>query len=193
MEPKDRFHMVYICMLMAGVGFLFPWNSYITAIDYFILLYKHDFPQVTEAIPMTYLITTFLSATFNMSTVELFPLHGRITFGYIMFCISLLFVPLLDIGIGNCTVNTHVSFYLTLLSIVVVALGSGGRPHCRQYQCSLCSMSLTVAHTHVHSAAVNLLWSGGDAPSTVSPGCHDWGECSRTDCLHQQDHHKSSL
>ena len=186
MEPKDRFHLVYICMLMAGAGFLFPWNSYITAIDYFILLYKHDFPQVTEAIPMTYLITTFLSSTFNMSTVEQFPLHGRITFGYIMFSISLLFVPLLDIGIGNCTVSTHVSFYLTLLSIVVVGLGSGGKPHCRQYQYSPWSILSTVVctHTHTHSATVNLLWSSGDAPSTVPPGRHDWGECSRTGCLH---------
>lgn len=125
-EPMDRFNLVYICMLMAGAGFLFPWSSYITAADYFIFLYKHDFPQVTEAIPMTYLITTLLSSMFNMATVEYFPLHARIMFGYVMFSISLLFVPLLDIGIDNCTISTHVSFYLTLLSIVVVGLGSGG-------------------------------------------------------------------
>ena len=44
--PRDKCHVVYVCMLMAGAGFLFPWSSYITAIDYFFFLYWEDFHQV---------------------------------------------------------------------------------------------------------------------------------------------------
>ena len=33
-------------MLLAGAGFLFPWSSYVTAIDYFFFLYQQDFHQV---------------------------------------------------------------------------------------------------------------------------------------------------
>ena len=124
--PKDHFNLVYVCMVLVGAGFLFPWNSYITAVDYFFFLYQEDFREVSVIIPMTYLITTLLSSSFNVATIERFPIHGRIGFGYVMFFISLLFVSLLDIGIHNCTVSTHVSFYLTLLSVVVVGLGSGG-------------------------------------------------------------------
>ena len=44
--PRDRGYVVYVCMVLAGAGFLFPWSSYITAIDYFFFLYRRDFPQV---------------------------------------------------------------------------------------------------------------------------------------------------
>jgi len=125
-EPKDRCNLVYVCMLLAGAGFLFPWVSYIAAIDYFFFLYQRSFPEVSVAIPVTYLVTTMLSSTFNVCAVEKLRLSIRIGFGYVAFSVSLLFVLLLDIGIHNCTVSTHVSFYLTLLSVAVVGLGSGG-------------------------------------------------------------------
>lgn len=40
---------MYVCMLLAGAGFLFPWTSYITAIDYFFFLYWKDFHHVSHA------------------------------------------------------------------------------------------------------------------------------------------------
>ena len=46
--PRDRGRVVYVCMLMAGAGFLFPWSSYVTAIDYFFFLYWEDFHQVSH-------------------------------------------------------------------------------------------------------------------------------------------------
>lgn len=126
-EPKDRFNLVYVCMLMAGAGFLLPWSSYISAIDYFFFLYRSDFPRVSEAIPLTYLLTTLFFSTINIGLVSLLSIHTRIRFGYVMFALSLVFIPLLDIGIHNCTVSTHVSYYLTLISIVAVGIGSGGK------------------------------------------------------------------
>ncbi len=125
-EPRDRCHLVYVCMLLAGAGFLFPWFSFISAVDYFLYLYREDFPHVAVAIPVTYLLTTLLSSTFSVAAVDKLPIHCRIAYGYVMFTLALLFVPLLDIGIHNCTVTTRVSFYLTLLAVVVVGLGSGG-------------------------------------------------------------------
>lgn len=124
--PRDHFNLVYVCMVITGAGFLFPWFSYITAVDYFFFLYKSDFPEVSILIPITYILVTLASTTFNVATVNRLPLHGRIGFGYVVFTISLLFVPLLDIGIHNCTVSTHVSYYLTLLSVAIVGTGSGG-------------------------------------------------------------------
>ena len=132
-EPKDHLHLVYICMLMAGAGFLFPWNSYISAIDYFFFLYQSQFPTVSEAIPVTYLLTTLFFSTINVGLVGLFSIHSRIRFGYLMFSISLIFVPLLDIGINNCTISTNVSYYLTLFSIVAVGVGSGSKCHLVTY------------------------------------------------------------
>ena len=124
--PRDRCHLVYICFLMAGVGFLIPWTSYISAIDYFFYYYLQEFPAVSVLIPVGYLVTTFMASSLNLFLVKVVAIHNRNTFGYVMFIVSLLTVPLLDIGIHNCTIPTSVSFYITLLSIAVVGLGSGG-------------------------------------------------------------------
>lgn len=32
--PDDRYHGIYFAMLLAGVGFLLPYNSFITEVDY---------------------------------------------------------------------------------------------------------------------------------------------------------------
>ena len=150
-EPRDRFNLVYLCMLTAGAGFLLPWNSYITAIDYFFFLYRSEFSTVSEAIPFTYLLTTLFFSTINIGLVGLISIHWRIRFGYIMFSLSLVFIPLLDIGINNCTVSTHVSYYLTLLTIVVVGLGSGGE--CLVYVSVFPIFSHTQVHTCTHPPA----------------------------------------
>lgn len=124
--PKDRYHMVYIAMVVAGMGFLIPWQSYIGAIDYFFYYYQRQFPAVSVVIPIGYLLLTFLATTLNLFLVKAVGIHKRITFGYVLFIISLLMIPLLDIGIYNCIVPTGVSFYITVFSIALVGLGSGG-------------------------------------------------------------------
>ena len=123
--PRDRFHLLYLCFFLAGAGFLFPFNSFVAAIDYFYCLYKAQFSAVSEIVPMAYLVTTLLTSTLNLLLVERLSANLRISFGYVMFTVALFFVPMLDIGIHNHTVSTGVSFYLTLTSVLVVGLGSG--------------------------------------------------------------------
>ena len=106
------------------MGILFPWNSFVSALDYFLYLYRSYRPEV--AIPLTYLVVTLVAMAFNIAIVNLFPLHGRIGFGYVMFSIVLLFIPLLDIGIHNCTVSSSAGFFLSLSGVVLVGMGSGG-------------------------------------------------------------------
>ena len=38
--PDDRYHAIYFAMLLAGVGFLLPYNSFITDVDYL----HHKYP-----------------------------------------------------------------------------------------------------------------------------------------------------
>ena len=122
---EDRYYLVYLCMILTGAGVLFPWNSFVVGIDYFQFLYPTKRPEIV--IPVTYLVVTLAATFFNVNTLKLFPLHARIGFGYVMFFLALLFLPLLDIGINNCTIGTELAFYLTILAVIVVALGSGGK------------------------------------------------------------------
>lgn len=125
MAPKDHFNLVYIGMIVSGVGFLLPWSCYIAAIDYFFFYYLEDFPTISVVIPMGYLVPTLLAASLNIVLVRTVGTHSRITFGHVMFFIGLLVVPLLDIGINNCTISTNISYYITLIVISMVGLGSG--------------------------------------------------------------------
>ena len=122
--PRDSYHLVYFVILLVSMGILFPYNSIVVAIDYFLFLYPNQKPEFV--FPFIYLIVTLLFVIFTISTVNIFPIHGRIGFGYLMFSIALLFIPLLDIGIHNCTVNTELGFILTLGAIMVISIGSGG-------------------------------------------------------------------
>lgn len=124
--PRDRYNLVYICMLMAGTGFLVPWGAYIGAIDYFFYYYLVEFPTISILIPMTNLATGFFAASVNVLLAKI-NLHSRITFGYIVFILSLLTIPLMDIGLHNCAISTSAGFYVTLFTVGLVGLGAGGK------------------------------------------------------------------
>ena len=123
---RDPYNLVYICMVIAGAGFLTPWGAYIGAIDYFFYYYLTKFPTVSVAIPIINLATSFLAGSVNMFVGKL-NIHSRITFGYITFILSLLSIPLLDIGLHNCTITTCVGFYITLFTVGLVGIGAGGK------------------------------------------------------------------
>ena len=124
--PKDHFYLVYLCMVMGGVGLFTPYCTYVAAIDYFFYYYKEEFPSLSAIFPLTYFLAAFFAATLNIVLVKMVCVYSRITFGYVVFIICLLTVPLLDIGIDNCTIPTTVSFYITLLTVGSVGLGAGG-------------------------------------------------------------------
>ncbi len=125
--PKDRYGIVYFCFVMVGAGFLTPWTSYIAAFDYFFYYYQERFPTVSVIIPISYLITTFFISIVNVFLVSKVNVHERITFGYVMFVLSLLTIPLLDVCIYNCSIPVVAGFYITLLSVAAIGVGSGGR------------------------------------------------------------------
>ncbi|CAI5948550.1 unnamed protein product [Closterium sp. NIES-64] len=92
--PPDRFYLAYFIFLLLGVGFLLPWNAFITAVDYFYLLY-----------PTAHVATLFCVAYMfaNLGTLILVLLYGqhvpsrtRIVNGFIAFTLLVLLVPALD-------------------------------------------------------------------------------------------------
>ena len=122
-RPADKCHLMYFLFVLVAVGLLTPWNSFILAIDYFRFLYPTQ--HVENVIPYTELTLTLLGSLAMLALVNVIPLHLRIWFGYIVFILVLLFVPLMDIGIHNCTVSTNVGFGLTVGSVAFLAVGSG--------------------------------------------------------------------
>ena len=123
--PKDRFYLVYFCMIMGGVGYFTPWMTYTGGIDYFFYYYQREFPSVSVAIQAVILSFGFLTSIINLTLLRRFGIHSKIILGYVISITAMLAIPLLDIGIHNCTIPTSISFYPTILCMAFGGIASG--------------------------------------------------------------------
>ncbi|XP_072022732.1 equilibrative nucleoside transporter 4-like [Amphiura filiformis] len=119
-QPKDQYNIIYICLLLAGIGFLLPYNSFITAVDYFLAKYGQGSTIVFD-MSLTYIVVGFVAVILNNALVESFSLHVRITFGYVVSFVSLLLVAIFEVGLESF--SEHTSYVVILLAVATVSLG----------------------------------------------------------------------
>ncbi|KAL6103292.1 slc29a4 [Pungitius sinensis] len=117
--PDDRYHGIYFAMLLAGVGFLLPYNSFITDVDY--LHHKFEGTSIVFDMSLTYILVALLAVILNNVLVERLSLHTRITVGYILALGPLIFVSVFDVWLAKFT--TRQAYIVNLVSVGVVALG----------------------------------------------------------------------
>nr|XP_033711120.1 uncharacterized protein LOC117312099 [Tursiops truncatus] len=77
--PDDRYRAVYFATLLAGVGFLLPYNSFITDVDY--LHHKYPGTSIVFDMSLTYILVALVAVLLNNALVERLSLHTRITAG----------------------------------------------------------------------------------------------------------------
>ncbi|KAG9343020.1 hypothetical protein JZ751_015238 [Albula glossodonta] len=75
--PDDRYHGIYFAMLLAGVGFLLPYNSFITDVDYLHQKFKGS--SIVFDMSLTYILVALVAVVLNNALVEMLSLHTRIT------------------------------------------------------------------------------------------------------------------
>ncbi|XP_027898801.1 equilibrative nucleoside transporter 4 [Xiphophorus couchianus] len=117
--PDDRYHGIYFAMLLAGVGFLLPYNSFITDVDY--LHHKFQGTSIVFDMSLTYIVVALLAVILNNVLVERLSMHTRITVGYILALGPLIFVSVFDVWLEKFT--TKQAYVINLLSVGVVAFG----------------------------------------------------------------------
>ncbi|XP_040047565.1 equilibrative nucleoside transporter 4 isoform X1 [Gasterosteus aculeatus] len=117
--PDDRYHGIYFAMLLAGVGFLLPYNSFITDVDY--LHHKFEGTSIVFDMSLTYILVALLAVILNNVLVERISLHTRITVGYILALGPLIFVSVFDVWLAKFT--TRQAYVVNLASVGVVAFG----------------------------------------------------------------------
>ncbi|KAH0631988.1 hypothetical protein JD844_019959 [Phrynosoma platyrhinos] len=94
-EPQDRYHGIYFAMLLAGVGFLLPYNSFITDVDYL----HHKYP----------------------GTLNVFKIPEMEIESYLFALGPLLFVSICDVWLELFT-QPH-AYAINLIAVGVVAFG----------------------------------------------------------------------
>ncbi|XP_026685754.1 equilibrative nucleoside transporter 4-like [Diaphorina citri] len=77
--PVDKYNFIYLSLLLAGVGFLLPYNSFVIAGDYFIKQYPGS--TIIFDMSFVYIIMAFFAVLANNILVETLSLNTRITFG----------------------------------------------------------------------------------------------------------------
>ncbi|CAF91152.1 unnamed protein product, partial [Tetraodon nigroviridis] len=118
--PDDRYHGIYFAMLLAGVGFLLPYNSFITDVDY--LHDKFKGTSIVFDMSLTYILVALLAVILNNVLVERLSMHTRITVGYILALGPLVFVSVFDVWLAKFT--TRQAYVVNLVSVGVVASGA---------------------------------------------------------------------
>ncbi|KAJ8344804.1 hypothetical protein SKAU_G00289970 [Synaphobranchus kaupii] len=117
--PDDRYHGIYFAMLLAGVGFLLPYNSFITDVDY--LHHKFQGTSIVFDMSLTYILVALVAVVLNNALVEMLSLHTRITAGYLFALGPLLFIGICDIWLEQFT--TRQSYIINLMAVGIVAFG----------------------------------------------------------------------
>ncbi|XP_040311728.1 equilibrative nucleoside transporter 4 isoform X2 [Herpailurus yagouaroundi] len=117
--PDDRYHAIYFAMLLAGVGFLLPYNSFITDVDY--LHHKYPGTSIVFDMSLTYILVALVAVLLNNVLVERLNLHTRITAGYLLALGPLLFISICDVWLQ---LFSHDQAYaINLAAVGTVALG----------------------------------------------------------------------
>nr|XP_060639500.1 equilibrative nucleoside transporter 4 [Anolis sagrei ordinatus]XP_060639501.1 equilibrative nucleoside transporter 4 [Anolis sagrei ordinatus] len=118
-EPQDRYHGIYFAMLLAGVGFLLPYNSFITDVDY--LHHKYPGTSIVFDMSLTYILVALVAVILNNALVEMLSLHTRIAVGYLFALGPLLFVSICDVWLELFS-QRH-AYAVNLIAVGVVAFG----------------------------------------------------------------------
>ncbi|GLU21601.1 hypothetical protein SLE2022_377320 [Rubroshorea leprosula] len=127
-KPDDAFHFAYIIYFTLGVGFLLPWNAFITAVDYFSYLYPDV--AVDRIFAVAYMLVGLTCLLFIIFYAQKSDAYVRINVGLVLFVVSLLVVPVLDAVYIKGQVGLYTGFYVTVgaigLSGMADALVQGG-------------------------------------------------------------------
>ncbi|XP_066603367.1 equilibrative nucleoside transporter 4 isoform X2 [Prorops nasuta] len=117
--PVDKFNFIYLALILGGIGFLLPYNSFIIAVDYF----QARYPETTVVFDMSvvYIAMAFFAVFANNILVETLSLNTRITFGYLVSFVTLNFVIICEIWWELFGVAT--SYNINLIAVAVVSLG----------------------------------------------------------------------
>ncbi|KAG8177783.1 hypothetical protein JTE90_012903 [Oedothorax gibbosus] len=117
--PRDTCQGVYLGLLLTGIGFLLPYNSFIIAVDYF----QAKYPGTTIVFDMSlvYILVALLAVLINNLLVEALTLHARITFGYVVSLATLLHVALFEIWME--VFDLWHGYFVNLLAVAFVSFG----------------------------------------------------------------------
>ncbi|XP_077250119.1 equilibrative nucleotide transporter 1-like [Tasmannia lanceolata] len=109
--PKDSYHLAYIVYFTLGTGYLLPWNAFITAVDYFTYLYPDV--SVDRIFAVTYMVVGLIFLLFVIGWAHKSTAKVRINVGLVLFIVSLMIVPVMDLVYVKGKRGLYFGYYVT--------------------------------------------------------------------------------
>lgn len=120
---NDKYSSIYVAFVLCGIGFLLPYNTFVTAVDYYQA--KHPATTIVYDVSMTYICVACATVIVNNMLVGTVPLQTRITAGYMLSIATMALVTICDIGLELFPEN--ISYRITLVSVAAVSVASTGK------------------------------------------------------------------
>ncbi|XP_013784945.1 equilibrative nucleoside transporter 1-like isoform X2 [Limulus polyphemus] len=138
-EPRDRLNLVYIILMLHGVGTLMPWNMFITAKPYFVDLKLSVSQNDTRAAEYRDNFLSYLGVAAQVPNVffnglNLFlhigggKLTKRITISIIV--AILVFILTVILAVLDTSGWPEAFFYITMISVVILNMANGVYQNC---------------------------------------------------------------
>lgn len=118
--PADTFHFAYIIFFTLGLGFLLPWNAFITAVDYFSYLYPDA--SVDRIFAVVYMLVALCCILVIIFYSRKSDAYFRINLGLGLFVVALLVVPVMDVIYIKGRIGLYDGFYVTVAAIALSGL-----------------------------------------------------------------------
>ncbi|OIV99669.1 hypothetical protein TanjilG_17479 [Lupinus angustifolius] len=118
--PEDKYHFAYIIYFIIGLGYLLPWNVFITAVDYFSYLYPDV--AVDRIFAAVYMLPGLVGVSLIIFYSHKSDAFVRINVGLGLFVVSLLVVPVLDAFYVMGRVGLYGGFYVTTFAVGLAAV-----------------------------------------------------------------------
>eukprot|EP01135_Chromosphaera_perkinsii_P009613 Nk52_evm63s1810 gene=Nk52_evmTU63s1810 len=122
--PVDHYNSIYFCFVMCGAGVLFPYNTFITAIDYF----EKEYPSVGGVdyyFAALNLATNFLATCLAYLFIDKFSTYSRIVFGYFICLVTLSLVPVFQYLLSKGQISHDQGLYLVFVLVSIQGMGTG--------------------------------------------------------------------
>lgn len=98
-DSELQYYVTYGIFVLLGCGFLFPYNSFITAVDYFSYLYPKY--HVEFSFPAVYTISLFATMGLMVKWGRSYSFGARIVGSFVCFLVAMIAVPLADVAMGE--------------------------------------------------------------------------------------------
>ncbi|KAG4170358.1 hypothetical protein ERO13_A12G142500v2 [Gossypium hirsutum] len=121
LKPEDKFNLGYIIYFTLGVGFLLPWNSFITTVDYFSYLYPEA--SVDRVFAVVYMVVGLACLLVIVFYAHKSEAYMRINLGLGIFVVSLIVVPVMDAVYIKGRVGLYDGFYVTVGLLALAGIG----------------------------------------------------------------------